>query len=107
MPLAQSLEAFGQHIVIDFPGFGDSPRPDGVWGSAEYADHMAGCIRKHSQEPVFWVGHSFGCRVGLQLAIKYPELIAGLALIGGAGLRRKRTVLQKLVLNIKVYTFKT
>ncbi len=33
-----------------------------------------------------WVAHSFGCRVGLQLAARHPEALAGLFLIAAPGL---------------------
>ena len=106
--LIQSLENLGHHIAIDFPGFGETLIPNEIWGSQDYANHLLGFIKTHSpNKPIIYIGHSFGCRVGLQLAIHNPETVAGLAIIGGAGLRRKRTLLQKSWLWTKVYTFKT
>jgi pimeloyl-ACP methyl ester carboxylesterase len=106
-PMASSLENMGHHIFVDFPGFGQSPVPPVAWGTKEYADAMAAFLRTHTGGKVIWVGHSFGCRVGLQMAIRHPELIDGLFLIGGAGLRRKRSPWQNIVLYTKIYTFKT
>jgi pimeloyl-ACP methyl ester carboxylesterase len=106
-PMAGSLENMGRHIFVDFPGFGQSPVPPTAWGTTEYADTMATFLRTHTGGKVIWVGHSFGCRVGMQMAVHHPELIAGLFLVGGAGLRRKRSLWQRVVLYTKIYTFKT
>ena len=72
-PLAQSLFTVGTHDFIDFPGFGDSPKPATAWSTAEYADFMARWLgEKGTGKPVVWTGHSFGCRVGIQLAARHP-----------------------------------
>ena len=106
MPLVQSLEKSGQHIMVDFPGFGQSPLPNAVWGTEQYADAMADFIRQGAKGPVIWVGHSFGCRVGVRMAHKYPELIAGLFLIAAAGIPRKRALHKKLYLKGRIALFK-
>lgn len=106
LPLAQSLENSGQHIMIDFPGFGQSPVPPDAWGTEQYADAMANFIRQGAAGPVIWVGHSFGCRVGLRMAAKYPDLIAGLFLIAAAGIPRKRPIHKKIYLKARIAAFK-
>ena len=93
--LAQALEPLGRHILIDFPGFGESPVPAMPWGPGDYADETARFIHTQTSGPVIWVGHSFGCRVGLQLAASHPDLIAGMTLIAAAGLKRRRPLWQK------------
>ncbi|HOO82379.1 MAG TPA: alpha/beta hydrolase [Alphaproteobacteria bacterium] len=105
-PLADTLSNMGQHWVVDFPGFGKSPLPGEVWGTEEYANAMAALIRAQTDGPVIWAGHSFGCRVGLQLAARHPDLIAGLVLIAGAGLPRKRPLWHKLYYGARVKLFK-
>jgi len=105
-PLAESLRGVKKHVLIDFPGFGKSPVPEKVWCTEEYADAMAEVIRTQSAGPVIWAGHSFGCRVGIQLAARHPELISGLCLIAGAGLPRKRSLWQKLYFGARVKLFK-
>ena len=105
-PLAQSLKSGFEHRIIDFQGFGQSAAPDEVWGTEEYADAMAAFIRSHTSEKILWVGHSFGCRVGLQMAAKYPDLVAGMCLIAGAGLPRKRPLWHKLYYGFRVKLFK-
>lgn len=105
-PLAEGLESFGSHILVDLPGFGDSPMPPGPWGTHEYADEAARFIREKINGPVLWVGHSFGCRVGLQLASRHPDLVSGLFLIAGAGLKRKRPLWQGIYFKTRVLVFK-
>ncbi len=104
--LAESLKNRGCNYLIDLPGFGESPPPPESWGTEQYADIIALWIKKHNLEPVIWIGHSFGCRVGLQLAAKYPECVSELCLIAGAGLKKKRPIWKKLYLFLRVRLFK-
>jgi len=99
------LEGIAKHVIVDFPAFGDSPMPPDIWGSREYADHMAAFIRARGNAPVIWVGHSFGCRVGLQLAVHHPDIIKGLFLIAGAGIPKKLSLHKSLYFKgrIKIY----
>jgi pimeloyl-ACP methyl ester carboxylesterase len=105
--LAQTFAPFGEHILIDFPGFGDAPPPAEAWGTAEYADWTARVIGDLAGgPPLVWVGYSFGCRVGLQFAARRPELISRLCVIAGAGLPRRRTALEKARIGGKIYIYK-
>ena len=94
MALATSLPKLGRHILIDFPGFGDSPVPDSAdWGSRDYAECIAAFIMaEFPNQRVIWIGHSFGCRVGVQLAAHHRDLIDRMISIAGAGLPRKRSI---------------
>ena len=38
---ARPLEALAYHLVLDFPGFGDSPIPKDVWSPEDYGHFMA------------------------------------------------------------------
>jgi len=107
VPLASSLEHAGHHTLIDFPGFGKSPPPPESWGTEDYADALAAWLGEQAIGPVLLVGHSFGCRVGLQLAAHYPALVSGLFLIAAAGLKRRRPVHQQLALKARVALYKT
>lgn len=105
-PLATSLEKLGHHIMVDFPGFGASPVPAETWSTAEYADALADFIKGKTSTKIVWVGHSFGCRVGIQLAARHPDLVAGLFLVAAAGLPRRRPLPRKLYVKIRVLVFK-
>lgn len=107
LPWAERFKAFGKHVLLDFAGHGASPIPPTAWGTEDYADEAAKLIKaREDGKPVIWVGHSFGCRVGLQLAARHPELIAGLCLIAGAGLKRKRSLWQRLYFGGRIKLFK-
>src|SRR5438270_4634303 len=107
LPLAESLRAFAGSTLIDFPGFGKSAMPPSAWGTADYADFMADWISSFGfKTPLIWLGHSFGCRVGLQLAARHPQLISGMVLIAAAGLKRKRSMLERLRMRSRVLAFK-
>ncbi|MCB1511031.1 MAG: alpha/beta hydrolase [Hyphomicrobiaceae bacterium] len=106
--LAQTFSAFGSHTLVDFPGFGAAPPPPESWGTAEYADLMAAFISTLPPAPeTIWVGHSFGCRVGLQLAARHPGVISRMCLIAGAGLPRRRSAMEQARVTAKIYTYKT
>lgn len=106
LPLVKSLQRAGTHHLIDFPGFGQSSAPQDVWGTKDYADCVATWLKTMPEGKKIWLGHSFGGRVGLQLAAHYPELIDGMFLIGAAGLKPKRKLSHKLYYGSKVYLYK-
>ncbi len=100
------LENIANHIVLDFPGFGESPPPPENWSTGDYADAVAHWIKESDFPPVIWVGHSFGCRVGLQIAANHPEQIKAMSLIAGAGLKRKRSLANKIYFYLRIKLFK-
>ncbi len=108
LPWARRFEKTGTHVLVDFPGFGGSPAPPEIWGTAEYADAIAALIKDRiaTGEKIIWVGHSFGCRVGIQLAARHPDLIGGLFLVAAAGLPRKRSLWQKLYFKGRIRLYK-
>ena len=56
--------------------------------------------------PVVWVGHSFGGRVGIQLASRHPDAVSRAGLIAAAGLPRQRSGLEQARLKGRVWTYK-
>ncbi len=106
IPLLETLRPMARHIAIDFPGFGDAPDPPEDWGTEDYADAIAAWMKAQNMPPVLWVGHSFGCRVGIQLAARHPECVAEMCLIAGAGLKRKRPAHQKFYFYSRIRLFK-
>jgi pimeloyl-ACP methyl ester carboxylesterase len=92
LPLAQAIRQRADSLLVDLPGFGASPLPPGDWGTEDYADAMAEWLARQRAKPRVWVGHSFGCRVGLQLAARHPEAVSALFLISAAGLQPRRSL---------------
>ena len=107
MSLAHQFDQDNTNYVVDLPGFGQTPPPPQHWGTEQYADFIAQWLKSLPPQPRFWVGHSFSAKVGMALAARHPTLVQGLFLIGAAGLKRKRTLWQHLVIKTKIYSFKT
>ena len=103
---AMALDGLAQHIVVDFPGFGDSPMPAETWSPLDYGHFMAVFLQQFTGKRILWVGHSFGCRVGLHIGAHYPDLIDAQCLIAAAGLRRKRSPLKQFYFQARIRTYK-
>jgi pimeloyl-ACP methyl ester carboxylesterase len=95
LPLAQAMRPAADSWLIDLPGFGASPIPPFAWGTEDYADAMAEWLATLPTGRKIWVGYSFGCRVGLQLAARHPAAVDGLFLIAAAGLPPHRSLASK------------
>lgn len=67
-------------LAVHLPGFGATAPPPQVWGSPEYAEHVAAAVA--GSGPFVVVGHSFGGRVAVRLAVAHPELVSSLVLTG-------------------------
>jgi len=88
--LLQQCEDLGDHLLVDFPGFGHSGLPPSAWGTDEYAEHLHPLIQSIAPQyqRIIFIGHSFGCRVSLRYVARYPNTISAMIFIGGAGLKR-------------------
>lgn len=58
-------------IALDLPGFGASPAPSSPCGAAGYAGMVQPVLAEFDRPPVV-VGHSFGGRVAVHLAVGWP-----------------------------------
>lgn len=105
--LAQGLSFMGKHYLIDFPGFGGSPKPSADWHVKDYADFAKAFVDSLPEKDVIWIGHSFGCRVGIKLAAIGYDKIARYVLVAAHGLPRYRSPLNRLrfYLQIRLYKF--
>jgi pimeloyl-ACP methyl ester carboxylesterase len=87
-------------LALDLPGFGASPPPPTAWGAETYAE-MVGRVLDEMGSPVVVLGHSFGGRVALHLAVQHPEVVSALVLTGAPMLHpRSRT--QRVALAYRV-----
>lgn len=85
--IAKALESENVELyALDFPGFGESPKPPRDFTLQDYTDLVAGFIQKLELKSVVLIGHSFGGRVAIKLAATKPSLVAKLVLIDSAGL---------------------
>ena len=75
--------------VIDMPGFGRSESPKEAWGLDEYCNFVLEFLKEEKLEKVYLLGHSFGGRIAIKLAVKHPEKIIDLILVAAAGVKHK------------------
>ena len=84
-PLVRPLADDRQVAVIDLPGHGRSTFDDvHAFGFEHTVDAVASSIDRHRLGPTHVVGYSMGGRVALGLAIRHPDKVASLSLIGAS-----------------------
>lgn len=72
-------------IAVDLKGFGFSGKPDGDYTRRAQAQLVARLLNHLKIEKAWLVGSSMGGEVALNVALANPRLVAGLVLIGSAG----------------------
>jgi pimeloyl-ACP methyl ester carboxylesterase len=71
-------------IAFDRPGYGYSTRPrDRIWSPSAQADLIHAALRRLGAERPVVAGHSFGTIVAVEVALRDPEAVGGLALLSG------------------------
>lgn len=106
LPLAYAMPRGTRSVLLDLPGFGAAAPPPDAWGTADYADAVAEWLADLPPGRRVWVAHSFGCRVGLQLAARHPELVDGLFLVAAAGLPPRRSPAARLRIEARRWAFR-
>lgn len=78
------LQSLSDHrlISIDLAGFGTSPEPPSGWGAKQYSDQIERVLNEIEIEHAIVIGHSFGGRVAINLAARYPNRVSALVLCG-------------------------
>ena len=98
--LHSALETNFTVYAPDLPGFGKSETPDTVWGVTAYTDWLRAFITAEKITNPILLGHSFGGRISILYASKYP--VSKLILANSAGIKPKR----KPAYYVKVYSYK-
>ena len=81
------LADMGQSVLaVDMPGFGGSPACD--IQPVEVLERLFTC---QGLKQATLVGPSMGGRIALEFAIRHPERIAGLVLVGAVGVEENRS----------------
>jgi len=66
-------------VTIDLPGFGQSGKNKSTWDFAEYTEDIVKVIDDLKLKNVIVIGHSMSGDILLDLSIRYPSRIAGIA----------------------------
>lgn len=98
--IAEFLKKHFKVYNLDFPGFGKSDEPKTPWSVEDYSEFLKKFTDSFNIENPILIGHSFGCRVAIRYAYKYP--VYKMVLTGAAGIRDKRG----LKYYFKTYTYK-
>ncbi len=94
------LESMYRVYAFDLPGFGASSEPDSIWCSEDYVDMLHSFIESNSLDNPSFIGHSFGGKLSLLYASKFPT--GRVILVGSAGVKPRRS----LNYYFKVYSYK-
>jgi pimeloyl-ACP methyl ester carboxylesterase len=86
-PVIRCLAPAFRVIAMDLPGFGESPTPQGVWGTPDYASYTRDVIGEIGVERAHFVGHSYGAKTSLYIAATFEALVEKLVAVGSSGLR--------------------
>lgn len=89
--LGDLLSRYHQVYLIDFPGFGKTEKPKDDWDTVDYARCIDELFEKLRLENAIVIGHSFGGRVGMRLAVRHRKRVSALVLINSGGLRSQLT----------------
>ena len=98
-PLGDNLSDHFRITIIDLPGFGLSKEPDYAWTIFDYTEMVHDLLKELKIDNPIMMGHSFGGRIAIVYASKYP--VHKLVLFGSPCVRHeyksfKQTILKKL-----------
>ena len=98
-PLGDNLSDHFRITIIDLPGFGLSKEPDYAWTIFDYTEMVHDLLEELKIDNPIMMGHSFGGRIAIVYASKYP--VHKLVLFGSPCVRHeyksfKQTMLKKL-----------
>jgi pimeloyl-ACP methyl ester carboxylesterase len=76
-------------IAVDLPGHGATPMPAELASIALGASEVAALLQARAMPPAVLVGHSMGCRVVLDAALRAPDHVAAIVLLDGSRFPRQ------------------
>ena len=78
-------------IMFDFPGFGKSDAIPKPWNVDDFVNFFDSLLKEiNINESFYLAGQSFGGRVAIKYAVKYPERIKEMFLIDAAGIKHRK-----------------
>jgi 2-hydroxy-6-oxonona-2,4-dienedioate hydrolase len=103
VPTARCLAPYRRVYAPDLPGFGKSTHPERILNIAELADALAAWLDFFKLGRVVLLGNSMGCQIIVDFALRWPERVERLILVGPTVDRRGRTLLEqarRLLVNV-------
>ncbi len=94
IPAAERLAPYCPVYAPDLPGFGRSGRPDHALSITELADALAGWMCAVGLRHAVLIGNSFGCQVIVECAVRHPECVKRMVLVGPTMDPEARTLLR-------------
>lgn len=70
-PIGDRLKNNNRIIIVDLPGFGNSPEPSTIWTIYDYAECIKELLDSLKVSTPIMIGHSFGGKISLVYASKY------------------------------------
>lgn len=99
LPVAKQLSEHYKVVLLDLPGFGQTPRPQKSYTIYDYATFVEHFLTKLDITKVTLMGHSFGGRIGIILGAK-TDILSELILVDSAAVEKKSlTVKLKVAIN--------
>ena len=92
----QGIEKQGIRVIVpDLPGFKQETELKKPWNLDDYVEWFRKFSEEACPEPArkFLLGHSFGGRIAIKFAAKYPERLKGLILVSSAGIKHKPSLI--------------
>lgn len=87
-------------IVPDMPGWGETPPPDKAWTVTDYMEWVDDFTKVIELKQFVLFGHSFGGRVAIKYAIKYPYRSQALILCAAAGVKPDSLTMKRRLLKL-------
>ena len=110
--LAKQLANNWYVIVPDLPGFGKSEAPPKPYRLDDYLKEIKQLLKDQGVKEAVFVGHSFGGRLSMKMAVESPKLVKQLVLTGAPGVERfawkrsgKRLVAWTAAKTLKYFTW--
>lgn len=78
--------------LIDLPGFGQSQTPQKDFYLDDYVNVVENFVKKLDLKNIVLIGHSFGGRITIKLAVKKPDYLEKIILVDSAGIYHQSLV---------------
>lgn len=86
-------------VALDLPGFKPENQLTAPWNLDDYVAWLENSLTAYPEQ-IYLLGHSFGGRIAIKFAAKNPGKLKGLILVAAAGIKKKKTIRDTILLKI-------